>query len=452
MELKKLNRRNFLDGSVKATTGAAVAAGIASTAASAAPSIMKSGVSANDQINVALIGAGGMGMGDLRDFLRVPEVNCLAIADVDDSRTQAGIQEVEKSRGKKPDGYRDFRKIIDRKDIDAVIIGTPDHWHALPTIHACETGKDVYVEKPLALTIEEGRVMVNAARKYNRVVQVGTQQRSAGHFQDAVNYVQSGKLGNIRQVRTWAYIDWKGGLGNIPDGPAPDGVDYDMWLGPAPKRPFNPARFHFTFRWFWNYSGGLMTDWGAHMVDVAMWAMNEEPIGAMAMGGKYGYPDDMMETPDTQQSIIEFPSFSCTWEHMIGCGIGPWQREHGAEFHGQNGILVVDRGGWEVFSETDADGKPKEYRMTPVPHRGASRDYHFAHVRNFIDCMKTREKPRSDVEIGHKSVIACHLGNIAAKLRSQIRFDPKKEEITGNPEAQKLAKADYRAPWKLPKI
>jgi predicted dehydrogenase len=359
---------------------------------------------------------------------------------------------VERTRGKKPDGYSDFRKIIDRRDIDAVIVGTPDHWHALPTVFACESGKDVYVEKPLALTIEEGRTMVDMARKHKRVVQVGTQQRSAGHFQDAVKFVQSGQLGEIRMLRTWAYIDWKGGLGNIPNSPVPAGVDYDMWLGPAPKRPFNKARFHFTFRWFWDYSGGLMTDWGAHMVDVAMWAMNEDPIGAMAMGGNYGYPDDMMETPDTQQSIMEFPSFNCNWEHMIGCGIGPWQREHGAEFHGQNGILVVDRSGWEVFSETDADGQPKQYRMKPVPHRPESRDYHYAHVRNFIECMSSREKPRSDVEIAHKSVIPCHLGNIAVRLRTQVQWDPVKEEIIGNPKAQEMTKAHYRAPWKLPKV
>ena len=195
-----------------------------------------------------------------------------------------------------------------------------------------------------------------------------------------------------------------------------------------------------------------MTDWGAHMVDVAMWAMEEDPVGAMAIGGSYGYPNDIMETPDTQQSIVEFPSFSMTWEHMLGCGVGPWQREHGVEFHGQNGILVVDRGGWEVHSETDSEGHPTTYRMKPLPRRGSSSDYHFAHVKNFVDCVKSRQRPTSDVEVGHKSVIACHLGNIAARLRTQVRWDPEKEKILGNPEAEKLVGRKYRDPWKLPAI
>ncbi|UCF35652.1 MAG: Gfo/Idh/MocA family oxidoreductase [Acidobacteriota bacterium] len=448
--MSKISRRSFLDSSAKISAGAVVASSLTGAAAGSA-AIRTTQGSPNDKINVALIGCGGMGKGDLGYFLRLEEVDCLAVADVDKSRIEEGQALVESRRGKKPDGYQDFRKIIDRNDIDVVIVGTPDHWHAIPTIYACETGKDVYVEKPLATSIEEGRAMVTAARRNNRVVQVGTQQRSAGHFARAVEIVQSGQLGKIRQVRAWAFIDWKGGMGNPPDSAPPAGVDYDMWLGPTPKRPFNPARFHFTFRWFWDYSGGLMTDWGAHMVDVVMWAMKEDPVGAMAMGGKYGYPDDIMETPDTQQSIIEFPSFSCVWEHMVGCGVGPWQREHGVEFHGQNGILVVDRGGWEILSETDSDGKPRQYRMKPTPRQGGSSDYHFTHVKNFVDCVKSRQQPTADVEVGHKSVIACHLGNIAARLRTQVTWDPKTEQISGHPEAKNYVGREYRAPWTLSK-
>lgn len=444
--MAKISRRSFLDGSTK-VSAAAVAAGISHSAA-----LSTTQGSPNDQINVGLIGCGGMGGGDLRDFLRLSEIHCLALADVDDRHAAEKATMVEKSRGKRPDTYRDFRRILDRQDIDAVIVATPDHWHALPTIMACQAGKDVYCEKPLATSIKEGRVMVDAARKYNRIVQIGTQQRSSEHFAKAVDFVQSGKLGRIRQVRTWAYIDWKGGLGRPANTTPPKEVDYDFWLGPAKKVPFNPARFHFTFRWFWDYSGGLMTDWGAHMVDVAMWAMNEDPVGAMAIGGKYGYPDDIMETPDTQQSIVEFPSFSMTWEHMIGCGVGPWQREHGVEFHGQNGILVVDRGGWEVHSETDSEGKPREYRMRPLPRQGGSRDYHFAHVKNFVDCMRSRKKPVADIGIHHKSVNACHLANIAVRLRSQILWDAKTEQASGHPKAQSLVSRAYRAPWKLPQI
>ncbi len=440
----KISRRSFS----KISAGAVAMAGIGNASAA----VRTSSASPNDKLTVGLIGAGGMGMGDLRDMLRIPEVDCLAIADVDTRRVEKNREAVEKLRGRKPDGYQDFRRIIERKDIDMVIVGTPDHWHALPTVMACQEGKDVYCEKPLATSIAEGRVMVKAAEKYGRIVQVGTQQRSAKHFQDAVEYVQSGKLGKIRNVKAWAYIDWTGALGNPANATPPPEVDYDMWLGPAVKRPFNPARFHFTFRWFWDYSGGLMTDWGAHMVDVVMWAMKEDPVGAMATGGKYGYPDDIMETPDTQQSIVEFPSFSMTWEHMLGCGQGPWQREHGCEFHGEDGILVVDRGGWEVHPETEAIGKPKFYKMTPVPRQGGSSDYHFTHVKDFVDCVKSRKQPVANVALHHKSVNACHLANIAARLRTQIRWDAKTETASGHPDVSQYVERPYRDPWKLPEL
>lgn len=445
--MAKVTRRKFLNNSAKAASGAAAAASLGTAAAVERES---GPVSPNDKIHLGLIGAGGMGGYDLRDFLRVPEVECLAVADVDEDHLDEKVKGVEERRGKRPEGYKDFRRLLDRSDIDVVIVATPDHWHALPTIYACQSGKDVYCEKPLATSIEEGRAMVEAARRHKRIVQVGTQQRSANHYKEAVQFVQSGQLGKIRAVRAWAFLDWKGGLGNPRNENPPSTVDYDFWLGPAPKRPFNPARFHFTFRWFWDYSGGLMTDWGAHMVDVGMWAMGEDPIGASAAAGKYGYPDDIMETPDTQTSIVQFPSFSLVWEHMLGCGVGPWQREHGVEFHGQNGTLVIDRQGWEVYSETDSIDQPRSYRMKGQPRRSSSGDYHFAHVKNFLECVKSREKPEADIEIGHKSVIACHLANIAARLQRYVVWDAGSERIRGDSEAQALVGRKYRSPWRLP--
>jgi len=441
-------RRDFLEHSSKAAAGAALLA--AGFDPDGLP-LHDRPVSPNDRIGVGLIGAGDQGKANLGSFLRVPEVECLAVADVDMNRLESGIALVEERRGTRPMGYADFRRIIERDDIDVVIVGTPDHWHALTTIMACQAGKDVYVEKPLATTIAEGRAMVEAARRYDRVVQVGTQQRSAGHFADAVAFVQSGRLGKIRMVRAWTYLDWKGDIGNPPDEPAPDHIDYDFWLGPAPARPYNPMRCHHHFRWYWDYSGGLMTDWGAHMVDVVMWAMGEEPVGAMAIGGKYGF-DDLRETPDTQQSIVEFPSFSLVWEHMIGAGLGPWQREHGVEFHGQNGVLVVDRGGWEVHSETNAYGQPRAKVMEDVERQPASRDYHFAHVQNFLDSVRTRSRPLADVEIGHKSVTACHLANIAVRLQRYFPWDSGRETIPGDREGQALLSREYRRPWRLPRI
>lgn len=462
--MKKLPRRDFLADSSKALAGAALIGSAATRAEGSSRGTGKEGgrtakrsrrqerPAPSDRIGIALIGCGGMGLSNLNDFLRVPEVEFVAVVDVDEQHLEQAVLLVEERRGRRPEAQMDFRRILDRNDIDAVIVATPDHWHALPTVLACQAGKDVYVEKPLATTIEEGRAMVTAARRYNRVVQVGTQQRSAGHFADAVDFVKSGQLGKLRMVRAWTYLDWKGDLGNPPDEEPPYRLDYDLWLGPAPYRPYNPMRVHHNFRWFWDYSGGLMTDWGAHMLDVVAWALDADPVGAMAIGGKYGFPDDIRETPDTQQSIVEYPEFSVIWEHMIGAGVGPWQREHGVEFHGENGILVVDRGGWEVHPETDRFHQPERIqRMEPVERQPASRDYHFAHVQNFLDCMRTRQRPIADVEIGHRSAISCHLANIAVRVQRYVKWDARRERIPGDREANRMVGRKYRRPWKLPK-
>jgi len=449
--MKKITRRTFVGETAMAATGAAVWAAAGTAAAGAERAAQK--VSANDKIAIAVIGCGGQGKADLGAFLRIPEIDCRAVAEVDDERLSEAVRIVAAARGHNPEGYRDFRRVLERKDIQAVVVAAPDHWHALPTILACQAGKDVYVEKPLATSIAEGRAMVRAARRFNRVVQVGTQQRSSDHFRDAVAFVRSGELGKLRFVRAWACLDWKGSIGAPADQDPPAGVDYDFWLGPAPKRPFNPMRFHHNFRWFWDYSGGLQVDWGAHMIDVVVWALGESPVGASAGGGKFGYPDDIRETPDTQKSLIEFKTYNILWEHMIGCGVGPWEREHGVEFHGQNGILVVDRGGWEVYSETDAlSPNGRVFRMTARPRQTSSQDYHFAHVRNFVDCLKTRVKPAGEVEMGHLSIIPSHLANIAFRLGRRVRWDAEKEEILGDPEAQRLVGRAYRSPWALPAV
>jgi len=406
---------------------------------------------ANKRVRVGLIGCGGMGSGDLRDMLK-SGAECVALCDVDDDQVAKLRQSIDKNFNQKPDlATRDFRRVLDRKDIDAVIVATPDHWHALPTVMACEAGKDVYVEKPLALTIGEGRVMVDVARRTNRVVQMGTHQRSASHYADAVAYVKSGALGTIRLVKTWAYQDWMGNIPKVADSEPPASVDYDFWLGPAPKRPFNKNRFHFNFRWYYDYSGGLMTDWGAHMIDIANWGMNvKAPRSAMSVGGKFGFPDDAEETPDTQQALWEFDGFSMIWEHATAVGQGPYMRDHGVAFHGNNGVLVVDRGGWEVYPETETKDGRKRYRMAGEPRKSAgNQDYHLLHVKNFLDCMDSRQKPHSDVEIGHNSMIACHLGNIAFRSGRRVQWDVDAERVVNDADQQKLVMKDYRAPWSL---
>ncbi|HUG52300.1 MAG TPA: Gfo/Idh/MocA family oxidoreductase [Vicinamibacteria bacterium] len=448
--MKPASRRKFLSQTIAAGTAALAAPGVSAASADRVRG-------ANDRIRIGLIGCGGMGRSNLKDFVKVDGVECVALCDVDDAqvaKTRKEVLEAEKAGPAPRMATRDFRRLLDDKDIDAVIVATPDHWHAIPTILACQAGKDVYVEKPLSVSIAEGRAMVEAARKHGRVVQMGTQQRSATHFTDAVEYVRSGKLGNIRLVRNWAYLDWKGVMPVVPDEPVPAGVDYDLWLGPAPARPFNTNRFHFLFRWYWDYSGGLMTDWGAHMIDIANWAMGiKAPSSAVSVGGKFGYPDDAKETPDTQQVIWAYPGFTMTWEHAIGLGRGPESREHGVAFVGENGTLVVDRQGWEVFAETDRiDKRLREYKAMGVPRQAAGREeYHLAHVKDFLACMRSRERPRSDVEKGHDSMIACHLGNMAQRLGRMVKWDVEREAVIGDPEAQAMVSRAYRAPWTLPR-
>lgn len=451
------SRRKFLQTSFGAGIATTVATTLSkSVRASSALSYSRI-QGANKRIRVGLIGCGGQGTNDLRKMLMIPHIECVALCDVDDAQVTQAAAMVAKQANQNPAlRTKDFRQVTDDKNIDAVIIGTPDHWHALTMVTACQSGKDVYVEKPLSLTIGEGRVMVDVARRHNRVVQMGTQQRSTPHYKDAYDYVQSGTLGKIRVVRTWAYQDWMGNIERVPDSAPPASVDYDFWLGPAPKRPFNKNRFHFNFRWYYDYSGGLMTDWGAHMIDIANWYMGiKAPLSASSVGGKFGFPDDAEETPDTQQAIWDCGNYSMIWEHATAIGQGPYQRDHGVAIHGNNGVLVVDRGGWEVYPETTGSGKRKSFKPTAasLPRQGGgSADGHFLHVKNFVDCLDSRKKPNSDVEIGHNSMIACHLGNIAFRTKRTIRWDVEKEQVINDAEAQKLVTKEYRAPWKLTEL
>jgi len=330
--------------------------------------------------------------------------------------------------------------------VDFVVVATPDHWHALPTVYACQAGKDVYCEKPLATTIWEGRRMLEAARRHNRVVQMGTQWRSGAHFREAVEFVQSGKLGKIRQVRAWAYLDWVGGIGSPPDSDPPAGADYDMWLGPAPKRPFNQNRFHFNFRWFWDYAGGLMTDWGVHLINLALWAMGPAPPRSVSTsGGKYAV-DDHTETPDTQIAVYEFPTYTLIWEHQILGGVGLGGRPHGLAFSGVEGTLILDTSGWEVIPEAK---KPLGVFKRTVSPTDRAADGRPAHIRNFLECMRSRQQPVENLEVGHFVSTVAHLGNLALRSGAKITWDAQEERVLADPKADALVRVPYRAPWSL---
>jgi predicted dehydrogenase len=433
----KISRRRFL--------------GSGATAALAAPPlgaiihpINGRAQSAANTIRVALIGCGGMGRGDLETFLQSPDVTCPVICDVDDAQLAKASAIVETRRAKPPATAKDFRRVLENKEIDALIVATPDHWHALPTVLGCEAGKDIYVEKPLANTIAEGRAMVSAAEKYRRVAQMGAQRRSSPAYAQAIEFAQSGKLGKVGLVRAWAYLEWVKSIGNPPDGTPPAGVDYDFWLGPAPRRPFNPNRFHYNFRRFWNYAGGLMTDWGVHLLQVLLWGMGSEPPKAvLSSGGKYVLTDNS-ETPDTQIAVYEFPTYTMVWEHKVGVGLGLYNRPWGMAFIGTEGTLVINDSGGEILREPTQDSlAPQKFNPGPDPRP--------AHVRNFLDCVKSRRQPVENLAAGHHLSTVAHLGNLALRAGRKIAWDPVHEQVLNDPEANRLVyPPEYRAPWKLP--
>ncbi len=439
MESLKISRRDF---------NKSAALGAVSLALSAGPAV-RNVLGANDRIGIGLIGSGGMGRADLRDFLRTGQVDAIAIADPYQPNLDEGLG---MTLGKAK-GYKDFRQVLDRKDVDAVIIATPDHWHAIPMIASCEAGKDVYQEKPLSHTLHEGRRMVEAAQKHNRVVQVGTQQRSGEHFQKAVELVRGGKIGKVFYADTWIYgNEYPEGLGNPPDTDPPEWLDWDLWLGPAPRVPFNRNRCIGTFRWFWDYSGGTLTDWGVHLIDIVHWATGvDAPRTVVATGGKY-LLEDNRETPDTLQVTFEYPpsavsgkGFVVRFENRVANSHGPDGHGYGIEFYGTDGTLFIDRSGYTLWPEAARVGPERVSTSSVIKGEGSAQ--HYPHVLNFLDCVRSRQKPNSDVETTHRSTSAPLIANIAYKLGRRLTWDRDQEQFPGDAAANRLLTKEYRKPW-----
>lgn len=437
----KINRRTFVKNSA-----------LAAAATSLTAAMSKNVLGANERLNVAIIGCGRMGQYNLEVQKGTGLVNIAAVCDV----YEPNLQQAVGLTGGKAQAYKDFRHILDRQDIDAVVIASPDHWHALQTTLACEAGKDVFVEKPASVTVAEGRRMVQVARRTGRIVQVGTMQRSSEVFQNAVKIVQSGVLGPISFVRTWIVgNEYPDGIGNPPDEAAPANLDWDMWLGPAPKRPFNWNRFGVgdrwsTFRYFWDYAGGMMTDWGVHLIDIVLWAMQEKaPQAVMAAGGKF-FLQDNRETPDTLNINYQFDKFVLTFSDQVVSGRGIDGQGYGIEFYGTNASLFVDRGGYKIMPEEG--GRFDRSKMPDgVPMKFSSSDGgNDAHAKNFINAIKTRELPICDIEIGHRSTSICLLGNVAYRSGERLEWDAEKEVVKNSVKANALLSYEYRSPWKLP--
>jgi predicted dehydrogenase len=416
---------------------------------------------ANDRVQVGFIGYGLIGAQHVYDFKNQKDVDLAAMCDVYQPRLEQGVA----ATGQVAKPYTDFRKMLDNKDLQAVVISTPDHWHALLTIMSCAAGKDVYVEKPLTLFIKEGRWMVNAARKYNRVVQAGTQQRSGPHYQHALKLIQSGYIGQVVSARMGSGRNIMPGFGDPPDAAAPSDFNYDMWLGPAPARPYNPHRGLYHFRWYWDYSGGQMTNLGAHEIDIVQWFMNVQgPTGAASTGGRFALKDHG-ETPDVQDALFEYPGFTTAYAFReVSAGR---RGNSGLEFFGTKGSLVISRSGFEVFPDMKsnpanaipvfkghpAGGPVHEASVKPEPwiqavkESGSSDQQLDLHVRNFVDCIKSRARPIADVEGGHRTTTTCHLANLSLRLGRKLKWNPQTEDVVGDAEANAMLVRPYRKPW-----
>jgi predicted dehydrogenase len=430
-------RRNFIKTASMFAAGSVLSLDALSKA--------RTNASPASKIQVALVGGNSQGWIDLESFLKNPEVECVALCDVDRNVINRLTDNVVKMGRPQPKLYVNYRKMLENKDIDAVIIGTPDHWHCLIYCDALAAGKHVFVEKPIGNSIAEINIMQKAAKKHGKIVQVNQWQRSQPHFVDAIKYVKSGKLGRIRMCKAWSYVDWKTAVPKVPDSPVPAGVNYDLWLGPAPKRPFNKNRFHQSWRWYWEYGNGVMTDWGVHLIDYILYGMGRSvPESVMAIGGKYAFPDDDMVTPDTMTAVYDFKDFTMIWEHTIGIGLGNWSRPHGMSYVGENGTLVLDRNGWEVV--------PEKKRIEAVPVQKSAGSGLDLHVRNFLDCIKnnTPQKLNAGIDIGGNVALVAQMGNIAYRTGEKVFWNNNKQEFTST-NANKLIIPQYNNGWMLPK-
>lgn len=447
--MKKLNRRNFLKNAVSTAAGAI-----------SLPYIIPSSVlgadgraAAGNQITIGCIGVGGQGTGDMLGFLGQPDAQVVAVCDVERESSgyyngyHAGREHAkrlvethyasQKEAGtyKGCDVYSDFRELLAREDIDAVIIATPDHWHAINAIAAAAAGKDIYCEKPISHNIAEGRAMCDAVKKYNVIWQTGSQQRSDGKFRKACELVRNGRIGKVNLVEV-GLPKWTQICPAQPEQPVPDGFDYNMWLGPAPAAPYTKMRCHFNWRWIYDYGNGIITDWGAHHIDIAQWAMNTEHTGPMEIEGKGEFPQDSLWNVPYAYRV------ECKYAEGFTMLIGDTDKfASGIRFHGTQGWIHVNRESLtaEPKSVLDSVIGPNEIHLYKSDN----------HFRNFLDCVCTRTQAVAPVEAAHRTITIAHLGTIAMKTGTKLKWDPKKEQIIGDIEASRLMSRAMRSPWRL---
>jgi predicted dehydrogenase len=451
-----ITRRKF----VKTTTAAT--AGLTALSASRV-------FGANERIGVGVVGFGLIGRIHTRALLVQPDVDIVGFAEAYQPRLDAALS----LAGGRAKAFRDFRRLLEDKNVDAVWVATPDHWHALITMMACAAGKDVYVEKPLTLFINEGRWMVSVAQRYKRVVQVGTQNRSGPQFAHARQLVREGKLGQMVSVQCNYFRNATPGFGNPPDQEPPPGLDWDMLLGPAPYRPYNPNRGIYHFRWFWDYSGGQMTNLGQHSLDLVHWFLDvQAPTSVYSIGGRF-FLKDNCEVPDRQDTIIEYPGFTAVSQFRECTAGRTGQGMGGLLFHGTRGTLAVSRTGFEIWGDPKVSPnnlvarvlpgghpvggpqfnpeldppKPEQWTEPVKDESGDAVGDYGRHQRNFLDCVKSRAQPVTDLESGHRVATVCHLANLSLRNGRKITWDATKEEAVDDKEINQLLVRPYRKPW-----
>jgi predicted dehydrogenase len=421
-----MNRRYFF---------AAAMAGLATTRLRAA--------AAGDKVNIGMIGVGGRGRGLLGTYMNLQDVNVTHLCDADQASLERAKQVIAKAGKAQPSTTNDMRHLFDDKAVDAVVISTPDHWHAPATILACDAGKDVYVEKPASHNIREGRLMVEAARRNGRIVQVGTQSRSRPSTIKAMEMIKSGKIGKVVMAKAWD-VQLRDDIGHKENSPVPEGVDYETWLGPAPWIPFNENRFHYNWHWHWHFGTGDVGNDGAHQIDMARWALGVDyPKTVTGMGGKFFFDDDQ-QTPDTMNVTFDYGDKALIWEMRIWNPYGMDGQENGVAVYGSEATIQIGRWnrswGYKLFGR---DGKL-------VEHNDAN-DESDDHMRNFVECVRTRKLPNADISVGHLSALHCHLANIVARTGRNVAFDQGSEKAINDQEANLHVQRRYRDHWSTPK-
>ncbi|MCC6511719.1 MAG: Gfo/Idh/MocA family oxidoreductase [Pirellulaceae bacterium] len=423
-----IDRRGLLTGA--AATGLALA--LAKTEAKA---------SANERIHVCVIGVRGRGSGVGKNFAALPNAQVTHICDVNEALLHDYGQQINEVQKSTPKPVQDLRRVLDDKSVDAIVVTTPDHWHALATIWGCQAGKHVYVEKPISNNVFEGRQMVAAARKYNRVVQVGTQSRSAEHYVEIMQLIRSGRIGKVHMAKAWN-SQLRRKVPAVPDSEVPKGLDWNIWQGPAADRPYNANRYTYGWRWMWDYGTGDMGNDGVHDLDIARWGLGVDyPTQVQCTADKLVFTGDIQETPDSQVVTFTFPEKQAmlVYEQRLWSPYHVEGYENGVAFYGPDGYIVVGRQGWKLVEKRNKVAIENKANFSEIPH-----------LKNFLSCIKNGNTPNCDIEEGYKSTLLAHLGNLSYRVGRPLTFDSQKQQCVGDDEVNALLKRVGRKEFQIP--